>query len=68
MNLLDKVVKSTTEYIEKMPKALRKKYGQFFTSKETAVFMASLFSISEENTVISILDAENASEHQWQQF
>lgn len=56
MKLLDKVVVSTTEYVEAMPKTLRKKYGQFFTSKETAVFMASLFNISEDDTVISILD------------
>ena len=54
--LLDRVVVSTTEYIDTMPKALRKKYGQFFTSKKTAVFMASLFHISEDNIAISILD------------
>ena len=34
MKLLDRVVESTTEYIETMPKTLRKKYGQFFTSKD----------------------------------
>lgn len=56
MKLLDRVVESTTEYIETMPKAMRKKYGQFFTSKETAVFMASLFDISDDNRIISILD------------
>lgn len=52
---IDYVVKSTTEYIEQMPKSLRKKYGQFFTSKETAVFMAELFTIPEIE-VISVLD------------
>lgn len=52
---VDYVVKSTTEYIEQMPKSLRKKYGQFFTSKETAVFMAGLFSIPEIE-VVSVLD------------
>jgi len=56
MKLLDRVVESTTEYIETMPKTMRKKYGQFFTSKETAVFMASLFDITEDNRTISILD------------
>lgn len=56
MKLLDRVVESTTEYIETMPKTLRKKYGQFFTSKETAVFMAGLFNISEDRTDISVLD------------
>ena len=43
MNKIDYVVTSTTKYIEQMTKAQRKKYGQFFTSKETAVFMAELF-------------------------
>lgn len=38
-----------------MPKSLRKKYGQFFTSLETAVFMAELFTIPKQS-VISILD------------
>ncbi len=52
---IDYVVKSTTEYIEQMPKSLRKKYGQFFTSKETAVFMAELFTIPKRE-VISVLD------------
>ena len=56
MKLLDRVVYSTTEYIETMPKAMRKKYGQFFTSKETAIFMADLFSFTDDNTAISILD------------
>lgn len=56
MELLNKVIDRTTEYIETMPKALRKKYGQFFTSKETAVFMANLFNISGDRTTISILD------------
>ena len=43
MKLLDFAIRNTTEYIKKMPKDLRKKYGQFFTSKETAIFMAELF-------------------------
>ena len=45
MSMLDFAIKATTEYIEHMPKSQRKKYGQFFTSKETAVFMAGLFEI-----------------------
>lgn len=56
MSFLDKVVKSTAEYIEEMPKTLRKKYGQFFTSKETAVFMANLFNVSDYGDSVSILD------------
>lgn len=55
MSMIDYVVQATTEYIEHMPKTLRKKYGQFFTSKETASFMANLFTIPEQST-ISVLD------------
>lgn len=55
-SMIDFVVTATTEYIERMPKAQRKKYGQFFTSKETAVFMASLFDLPKERDVISVLD------------
>lgn len=39
-----------------MPKKLRKAYGQFFTSKETALFMAGLFRITALKTEVSILD------------
>lgn len=55
MGMIDQVVESTNKYIEQMPKALRKKYGQFFTSKETAVFMAELFDIPKAE-VVSVLD------------
>lgn len=40
-----------------MPKSQRKKYGQFFTSKETAIFMASLFDIPRNQNKLYILDA-----------
>ena len=40
-----------------MPKSQRKKYGQFFTSKETAVFMAELFDIPVAKAELHILDA-----------
>lgn len=56
MKMIDHVCAATVEYIDHMPKAKRKKYGQFFTSKETAVFMAGLFSIPEGRTSLSILD------------
>lgn len=56
MKLLDYAFQATTEYINKMPKTLRKKYGQFFTSKETASFMASLFNIPKNKTHLDILD------------
>jgi len=57
MNLLDFAICNTTEYVKKMPKDLRKKYGQFFTSKETAIFMAELFDIPSNKTTLKILDA-----------
>lgn len=56
MNMLDFVITKTTEYIEHMPKHLRKSYGQFFTNKETAIFMAELFDVPETKDIISILD------------
>ena len=54
--MIDFIANATMKYVENMPKAQRKKYGQFFTSKETAIFMASLFDIPENITDISILD------------
>ena len=56
MKMIDHVCAATVEYIDRMPKSKRKKYGQFFTSKETAVFMAGLFSIPEGRTSLIILD------------
>lgn len=56
MKMLDYVCATTSEYIACMPKVQRKKYGQFFTSKEVAVFMADLFTIPEDFKSISILD------------
>ena len=56
MSMLDFAIKATTEYIDHMPKSQRKKYGQFFTSKETAAFMAELFEIPDKRQTLSILD------------
>lgn len=56
MSMIDYVLQATTEYIEHMPKSMRKKYGQFFTSKETAIFMAELMNIPVDKEVISVLD------------
>ena len=56
MNFIDFVLANTSEYIETMPKELRKKYGQFFTSKETAIFMAGLFDVSNIKSDLRILD------------
>lgn len=56
MSMIDYILNRTTEYIEQMPKAKRKKYGQFFTSKETAVFMAGLISAPPKKENLSVLD------------
>jgi adenine-specific DNA-methyltransferase len=55
--LLDYAIASTNAYIEQMPKAERKKYGQFFTGKTTAVFMAKLFDLSNSPSTVHVLDA-----------
>ncbi len=55
-NILKKVVDLTESFILEMPKDERKSYGQFFTSLETAVFMASLFTLPDEE-VIPVLDS-----------
>lgn len=54
--LLDYAVEQTALFLNNAPKDIRKKKGQFFTSKETAFFMASLFNVSDENETISVLD------------
>lgn len=56
MKIIDHVIATTNEYIEQMPKQVRKKNGQFFTSKETALFMASLFDLPLDKKEVSILD------------
>ena len=56
MSMLDFAINATTEYIDHMPKSQRKQYGQFFTSKDTAAFMAGLFEIPNERHTLSILD------------
>jgi len=55
--MLDCIIERTNQYIDSMPKKERKAYGQFFTSKETARFMAELYNISDNKSKISILDA-----------
>ena len=53
--MLDEIVNITDEYLISKSKTERKKIGQFFTSKETAMFMANLSNCHKEN--IRILDA-----------
>lgn len=55
--MLEKIIDLTNQYIDKMPKKERKKYGQFFTSMETARFMAGLYNISENMDKVKVLDA-----------
>ena len=55
--MLDRIIERTNQYIEDMPKKERKKYGQFFTSVETARYMAGLFVIPGEKQVVTVLDA-----------
>lgn len=54
--MLEKIIEKTNQYIEAMPKKERKKYGQFFTSMETARYMADLFIIPKQK-IITVLDA-----------
>ena len=55
--MLDCIIERTNRYIGGMPKKERKKYGQFFTSKETARFMAELYNIPDNRSKVSVLDA-----------
>lgn len=55
MTMIEYVFQQTIEYIDRMPKSFRKKYGQFFTSMETAAFMAELLTIPQQESV-SVLD------------
>ncbi len=55
--MLDKIIELTNLYIDSMPKKERKKYGQFFTSKETARFMASLYEMPMRKSCVTVLDA-----------
>ena len=55
--MIDLVMQATSDYIAQMPKSQRKRYGQFFTSKNTAVYMAGLFMLDLSKQDISILDA-----------
>ncbi len=54
--MLDQVISQTMKFLEKMPKSKRKKKGQFFTSLETARFMAGMFDLENCRDHVSILD------------
>lgn len=53
--MLEYVLKNTADFLASKPKEERKKIGQFFTSKETAIYMASLFNMGIQKE-ISVLD------------
>lgn len=55
--MIDSIIEQTNLYIDEMPKKERKKYGQFFTSKATAMYMAGLFSIVKDKDTLTVLDA-----------
>lgn len=55
--MLEKIIELTNYYIDNMPKNKRKKYGQFFTSKETARFMVDLYEIPVNKQRVTVLDA-----------
>ena len=61
MSILDYILEKTEQYIAQMPKTERKRYGQFFTSKETAQFMAGLFTLDTVGPIVSILDPGSGS-------
>ncbi len=53
--LITNVAESTLKYLDGMPKEKRKVIGQFFTSTETAQYMASMFK-KPNKSQLSILD------------
>lgn len=55
--MLKEVIESTKAFVETMPKAQRKAYGQFFTTELAARFMSELFVIDLNLPTIRILDA-----------
>lgn len=55
--MLNEVIENTERFIASVPKAKRKKYGQFFTNSTTAKFMASFFCFDLSKQKIEILDA-----------
>lgn len=54
--MLDQILRRTSEFLDEMPKSVRKKKGQFFTSRETAAFMASLFDTEDLSGTVTALD------------
>lgn len=55
--MLSLIIENTDRFMASVPKAKRKKYGQFFTNVTTAQFMASLFEFDLSKPKIDLLDA-----------
>lgn len=55
--MLKEIIATTNTFMDAMPKAQRKGYGQFFTTELTAEFMAQLFTIDLTLPLLRILDA-----------
>lgn len=54
---LEYSIERTDDYLKQISREERKYKGQFFTSKETAMFMADLFNYESLPEFVSILDA-----------
>lgn len=55
--MLGKVCSNTNTFVRQTPKDKRKSYGQFFTSEQTADYMARLFDIDMSQPCLRLLDA-----------
>ena len=54
--MLNDIYQSTKEYINSMPKNIRKKYGQFFTDINTAKYMSNFFDLDGIGEIVRVLD------------
>lgn len=55
--MIREIVENTERFMNAVPKAKRKEYGQFFTNVTTALYMASLFDFDTAKPRIDLLDA-----------
>ena len=56
MSVLEFTISQTKVFLDSMPKSVRKKKGQFFTSIEISDYMAQLFDISNCEDEVTVLD------------
>ena len=59
--MLEVICRNTDSFMQEMPKVFRKAYGQFFTSMNTAKYMASLFNLPKDKKEIWMLDPGTGS-------